>query len=104
MADVLHNTIFNYYPGFKKKNGIFCEFFTFSISRSERVNIKIKLTLQAADEYTNNTGNPVIRKPRGLYVMVFYYTNQFPIEYHNSTNRISSTCNRCTARENGREP
>ena len=104
MADVLHKYYFQLLPRIYKKNGIFCEFFTLSISRSERVNIKIKLTLQAADEYTNNTGNPVIRKPRGLYVMVFYYTNQFPIEYHNSTNRISSTCNRWTARENGREP
>ena len=65
LGDVLHNTI--YYPGFTKK-GIFCEFFTLSITRSERVNIKLKLTLQAADEYTNNTGNPVIRKPRGLYI------------------------------------
>ena len=77
----MHNTI--YYPGFTKK-GIFCEFFTLSITRSERVNIKLKLTLQAADEYTNNTGNPVIRKPRGLYVTVFHYTDQLTIEYHNS--------------------
>ena len=46
----------------------FGEFFTLSITRNEMVNIKLKLTLQAADEYTNNTGNPVIRKPRGLYI------------------------------------
>lgn len=67
-----------------QKNGIFCEFFTLSITRSERVNIKLKLTLQAADEYTNNTTNPVIRKPRGLYITIFHYTDQFPIKYHNS--------------------
>ena len=95
----------------QKKWNFFCEFFSFSITRSERVNIKLKLTLQAADEYTNNTGNPVIRKPRGLYI---YYgislhrpvSNQvsrfrLPIEW---TNHTSSTCSRCTALENGREP
>ena len=55
----------------------FGEFFTLSITRNEMVNIKLKLTLQAADEYTNNTGNPVIRKPRGLYIYitVFHYTD-----------------------------
>ena len=76
-----------------------------SITRSERVNIELKLTLQAADEYTNNSGNPVIRKPRGLYIKVFHYTDQLTIEYHNSDCQLNEPITsqvRVTSAERGK--